>query len=238
MNSLNIDNGKYLIENLNNFVVSQKGATSFINCYSFLELMKLEYSTLQKIDHWHIDGIILVKIINFFKKEKIQRYSFDFTSIAGKVFKNSEISGKKVAIIGTTEDNLKKFIEFLNNEYKELNITYSRNGYFQSGSETKKVITKIRKLNPDIIIVGMGTPYQERFIVSLKEYGIKSKIYTCGGFMHQTAQKGKNYYPEFFDKLNIRWLYRIIDEPKLIYRYAFLYPISVFLIVFILLKKN
>jgi len=238
MNSVDFDNGKYLIENVKDFNIVQKGTTSFVNNFSFLELIKLEYSVLQQIDHWHVDGIMLVKVINFFKKDKIHRYSFDFTSIAGEVFRNAEMNREEIAVIATTEDNLNKFIQFLQNEYKELNITFSRNGYFQSDNETANVINTLKELNPDRIIVGMGSPYQEKFVAELKKSGIMAGVYTCGGFMHQTAQRGRDYYPKIFDKLNIRWLYRIIDEPKLIYRYAVLYPISVIFIVLIILKKN
>ena len=77
----------------------------------------------------------------------------------------------------------------------------------------------------------MGTPFQEQFLVDLKNLGWIGAGYTCGGFIHQTAANIK-YYPEFFNTYNLRWLYRMIDEPKLIKRYLILYPKSTFLFFF------
>ncbi|MEC7527357.1 MAG: glycosyltransferase, partial [Bacteroidota bacterium] len=49
------------------------------------------------------------------------------------------------------------------------------------------------------------------------------------GFLHQSFQN-TDYYPNWVNKLNVRWLYRIYNEPKLIKRYTIDY--SWFLVVF------
>ena len=81
----------------------------------------------------------------------------------------------------------------------------------------------IKNLNPDIVICGMGTPLQEHFLADLQKLGWGGIGYTCGGFLHQTA-RDIQYYPEWIDKYNIRWIYRIYDEPKLFKRYFWEYP--------------
>ena len=76
----------------------------------------------------------------------------------------------------------------------------------------------------------MGTPKQEEFLLDLSQAGWKGTGYTCGGFLHQTAQNIK-YYPKWIDLFNLRAIYRIYDEPRLIKRYMLEYPIALIYIL-------
>jgi exopolysaccharide biosynthesis WecB/TagA/CpsF family protein len=84
-------------------------------------------------------------------------------------------------------------------------------------------LENIKELNPDIVVCGMGTPLQEQFLVDLQDTGWNGIGYTCGGFLHQTAGDIQ-YYPKWVDKYNLRWVYRIYDEPVLFKRYFGDYP--------------
>jgi N-acetylglucosaminyldiphosphoundecaprenol N-acetyl-beta-D-mannosaminyltransferase len=83
-------------------------------------------------------------------------------------------------------------------------------------------------VKPDIVIVGMGAIAQERFLLGLKQAGFSGKGFTCGGFIHQTASNKIDYYPRWVDKLNLRFLYRMLKESYTRQRYAkaaFLFPV-------------
>src|SRR5690606_4597421 len=103
--------------------------------------------------------------------------------------------------------------------YPDLKILGSRSGYFSDDQEKNDFLMHLAAVDPDIVVVGMGTPFQEEFLVKLTQLRWSGMGFTCGGFFHQTAKKGSSYYPRWVDKLQLRWLYRIWDEPKLIKRY-------------------
>ena len=63
----------------------------------------------------------------------------------------------------------------------------------------------------DFTVVGMGSPLQERFALDLKNAGYRGVVFTCGGFLHQSARR-INYYPEWVDKLKLRAFYRLFHE--------------------------
>ena len=77
----------------------------------------------------------------------------------------------------------------------------------------------------------MGVLNQEEFLAGLFSNGWNGVGYSCGGFMHQTSSKGHHYYANWVNKFNLRFVYRIWDEPKLIKRYTLDY--MRFVIVFI-----
>lgn len=203
----------------------QKGANSFINPFSLLKLGDTENVT-NKVDHLYVDGISLVKLVNIFLRKSVSRYSFDDTSVAPVVFNFVKDNNLKIAIIGTTQENLEKSVVILENRYR-INVTYYRNGFFSNAQQWTDAIQQIKEKQIDVVVCGMGTPLQEKFLIDLKEAGWEGYGYTCGGYLHQLATKEK-YYPEFFNKLNIRWVYRIYDEPKLFHRYFVLYPVFAF----------
>ena len=105
-----------------------------------------------------------------------------------------------------------------------------RDGFFKDQEELKLHIREMINLNPEVMIVGMGSPLQENYLIKLKEAGWSGRGFSCGGFLHQSFQN-TDYYPNWVNKLNVRWLYRIYNEPKLIKRYTIDY--SWFFVVFV-----
>jgi len=223
-----------LTEKLSPFQISE-GITSFINPYSML-ILRREPDVSKNVNNWYVDGVSLVFLINSFFKKKIRRYSFDDSSVAPVVFNFARSNNLPIAIIGTKQEALIKAVEVLKAKYC-IDIKYYRDGFFKSQSEIEDTIKEIKKQNVKMVICGMGTPHQEKFLINLKNNNWLGYSYTCGGYLHQIAKK-PYYYPSFFDKHNLRWVYRICDEPKLISRYLFKYPKFMFIFFCFLVKKN
>ena len=81
-----------------------------------------------------------------------------------------------------------------------------------------KVFREISKLNPDIILVALGIPIQEKLIYKhLNEFN--KGIFVGVGGSFDVISGHKKRAPKIFVKLNLEWLYRIICEPKRIKRF-------------------
>ena len=208
---------------------------TFLNPYSYLYYRK-NLSLFSQFDEINIDAISLVLLLKFFGV-KTKRLSFDMTSLAPLVFNSCANDNQKIYFIGSSKGYITEFTKKIKQDFPNMNIIGYRNGYFKNSDERNLEIKKIVEKNPDIVVVGMGTPIQEEFLLSLKTYGWDGVGYSCGGFIHQTA-KDINYYPNFLNKYNLRWLYRIYDEPKLFKRYFLLYPKSIALFMFDVLKSK
>jgi N-acetylglucosaminyldiphosphoundecaprenol N-acetyl-beta-D-mannosaminyltransferase len=121
-------------------------------------------------------------------------------------------------LVGTTDEHIATAAEKLRDK---LNIVYYRNGFFSNNTEINNFFDELEERKVDTIILGMGAPYQERMLHFLKERKFPGLAFTCGGYLEQLARKDVVYYPDFFNRYNLRWLYRILDEPgKLIRRYV------------------
>lgn len=203
----------------------QRGITSFVNPYSMLMLESKDVIA-NKVDNWYIDGSLLVTVLNMASIKKKARFSFDDTSVAPLVFQFARQNNLKVAVVGTLESVIQQAVAAIEKKHG-IEIAYYRNGYFTTDQDKEACFEEIKSRGIDIVVCGMGTPYQEEFLIGLKGSGWNGYGFTCGGYLHQIARK-ENYYPPVFDKFNIRWMYRIIDEPKLFKRYFIYYPVFLF----------
>ena len=199
---------------------------TFLNPVSYLSALDNK-DLFSQFDGIFADGSILVSAIKIVYGEKITRRSFDMTSMAPLLFDYAENNGKSIYIVASKQDEVEKAVGIFKEHYPKLDIISYRNGYFSSEEEMDIEAEKIATMNPDFLIVGMGVIMQERFLLKVKKAGFKGIGYTCGGFIHQTAKNEIEYYPEWVDRMNIRFLYRMYKEPHTRKRYiqaALLFP--------------
>lgn len=219
-------------------------AITFINPYSYLVLRRSFTCRELSLYRYGVDGILLSKLLAIALNIKIQRISFDNTSVAPIIFNALSNAKSTVFIVGSTQESIGVFKRYVTNIFPGLAVIGFRNGFFKSNEERDLIIGCLVKTNPNCIVVGMGTPIQEQFLTDCYKAGWSGIGFTCGGFIHQTAKKGHVYYPNTINKLHLRWLYRIFDEPKLLKRYLIDYPkflvifgFDVFMFYFSKLKK-
>ncbi len=95
--------------------------------------------------------------------------------------------------------------------HPNIEIVGCRNGYF-SKEEVPGIIEEINRAKPDILLVALGAPKQEKWIHENKD---KLKAKVCigvGGSLDVFAGKVK-LAPERMRKAGFEWLYRLYQEP-------------------------
>lgn len=183
---------------------------TFVNPYSYVILRNYP-EIIDNIDGLFVDGISMCWWIKLFCGIKVPRLSFDMTTVAKDFFKILSIKGESVFFIGAKEEEIAQTIKLIQQEFPSLNIKGFRNGYFRDNVERKISLDSIVKINPNYVVIGMGTPIQEQYMIDLKNAGFSGTIFTCGGFLHQSVS-GMNYYPDWINKYNLRGFYRQFKE--------------------------
>jgi N-acetylglucosaminyldiphosphoundecaprenol N-acetyl-beta-D-mannosaminyltransferase len=202
-------------------------------------LVNKHYNVFTKFDYFYFDGILMTTVFNVLGAKKISRMSFDMTSLVPIVFSSAVQHDRSVYLIGTEPFKIGNAIANIKCEFPGLKVAGYRHGYFKSSEEKEQAMSEIVNLKPNIAIIGMGFPSQVLFAIELRERGFDGTIYTCGGFLQQIAES-VNYYPFWINKLNLRWIYRICKEPRLIKRVAIYYPrgIIAILLDFLRLRRD
>lgn len=223
---------RLVLSDFTNFLELEGKSVSFVNPYSYWVLKKQNFD-FNTIDFWYSDGVLMCWLLRIFNV-RVQRFSFDFTSLAGKVFDWCRDDGKPLCVVGSDSKSVASFVDHLKVMFNISDISF-RNGYF-SKEEYDQFLGALATENPAVVIVGMGTPKQEQFLIDLRTMGWTGVGFTCGGFIHQTSMGKGTYYPRLIDKWNLRFLYRMYKEPNTIKRYFLIYPLSLISITFGVIK--
>lgn len=181
-----------------------------INPYKY-HMVRKNTETFMSMDGIFVDGILRCKFIRILFGTKVNRISFDMTSMAKDLFPLLEKNGQSIYFIGDEEKYIHKAVSVYHNFYPKINIKGCHSGFFKDEKDREDVIRFICNLSPDFTVVGMGGVIQEKFALDLKSAGYKGIVFTCGGFFHQSAEKIE-YYPNIINKLNLRAAYRMVKE--------------------------
>ncbi|OFW80754.1 MAG: glycosyl transferase [Alicyclobacillus sp. RIFOXYA1_FULL_53_8] len=117
----------------------------------------------------------------------------------------------RVFVLGASNESLQRCLENFRNQYPQLAFA-GRDGYFSSAEE-ETVLQEVRDFSPDLWLVGLGQPRQEKLIVeSLRSLspcvaiGVGGSIDVWGGTVKRA--------PIWFQRLNVEWLYRLLKQPS------------------------
>ncbi|MEA5082668.1 MAG: WecB/TagA/CpsF family glycosyltransferase [Lachnospiraceae bacterium] len=101
-------------------------------------------------------------------------------------------------------------------EYPGLKVLGTRNGFFNLRDE-KEIIAEIKALKPDLLLVGIGAPKQEKWIYeNLRFTGAKVAIGVGGSFDVMAGNLKRA--PKIYQKLGLEWFHRLICQPTRIKR--------------------
>ena len=159
------------------------------------------------------DGIAVVKAckkIGMDVKERITGcdLSVDLLEFANKHKKSLYLFGSKPEVI-------EKMAEVVKAKYPKIKLLKAQDGYVKDREKVKKDIIKQK---PDLCLVALGIPHQEKFINSIIEK-VDKGIYMGVGGTFDVLSGTKKRAPKFFIKLNLEWLYRIMCEPSRLKRF-------------------
>ena len=199
---------------------------TFLNPVSYLTALD-HRNVFSRFDGIFADGSILVSAVMILYGRSVTRRSFDMTSLAPELFSFAEKHKKTIYIVASQQEQVEQAIRIFRQKWPELHFAGYRNGYFNSEKEMEKEAEKIVNLQPDFLIAGMGILVQETFLLKIREAGFQGIGFTCGGFIHQTAKNEIDYYPDWADRMNLRFLYRMYKEKHTRKRYlqaALLFP--------------
>ncbi|MEA2018796.1 MAG: WecB/TagA/CpsF family glycosyltransferase [Campylobacterota bacterium] len=149
------------------------------------------------------------------------------------IFELSNEEKYNLFILGSSEDINKKSVNELKIKYPNINIVGRHNGYFD---DENTIIDLLKDLKPQIVMVALGSPKQEKFAAKINKILPNILFIGCGGALDILAGKITRA-PKFFQDNHIEWLYRLTLEPKRIKRQKIL-PVYLFKLITETIKRK
>ncbi len=158
------------------------------------------------------------------KLKKINQNQIRGVDFSRELIKLASENNYRIAFLGAKEEVIQKAKENFLKKYSNLNFVYTRNGYFDNENE---IIEEIKSANPQILLVGLGSPKQEEIILKLKSVLNGCTMVGVGGSFDVFSGIVKES-PVIYRKLGLEWLYRTILQPE---RFKRIFPVlPIFLI--------
>lgn len=120
----------------------------------------------------------------------------------------------KIFMYGSKEEVISKAKENLEEKYKNIKIVGTINGYEK---DNKKINDTINKSKADILFVALGSPKQELWITENMDK-LCVKVYQGVGGSFDVVSGTIKRAPKWMQNCGLEWLYRLLKEPKRIFR--------------------
>lgn len=125
-----------------------------------------------------------------------------------------EREGFSFFFLGAREGIAQQAAEKLRERYPSLKVVGIRNGYFaKTGPENDAVIEQINRSRPDILVLGLGMPAQERWLSENWEK-VDARIALTGGACFDFISGTVKRAPRWMADNGMEWLYRLLLEPR------------------------
>lgn len=159
------------------------------------------------------DGIAIVKACKMLNVPVTERIAG--VDIADYLLKIANEQKKSLYLFGAKKEVVESLVNKINTDYPNINILGYSDGYVK---DRDKVFKEIIKLKPDVCLVALGIPHQEKLIYKHLDKFDKGIFVGVGGSF-DVLSGTKKRAPKIFIKLNLEWLYRIMCEPKRLKRF-------------------
>jgi len=177
------------------------------------------------------DGTPLIWISKLYKKPIKEKVSG--SDLFPKVCEMAAKKGYKMFFLGAAEGVAELAAKNLELKYSGLNVvgTYSpKIGFEEDAQEICKIIKIIENCLPDILIVALGAPKQEKFFYRhRKQLNVPIAI-MVGASIDFEAGLVKRA-PAWMSRVGLEWFYRLCKEPIRMYRRYLIDDLSIFKLI-------
>jgi len=132
----------------------------------------------------------------------------------------AETEGLSLFLLGAGPGVAERAAQRLRTLHPGLRISGVEHGYFDhspGSREGEAVLRKVNAARPDILIVGLGMPLQERWLMENRD-AIDASVALTGGAVFDYVSGGLRRGPRLLTDNGFEWLARLIVEPRRLWR--------------------
>lgn len=139
-------------------------------------------------------------------------------SYMGEILKLSAEKGYRHYFYGSTEETLEKLYQKLTASYPSIQIAGMYSPPFRptTPEEDAAVVKRINETKPDFVWVGLGAPKQEKWMAAHQGVVEGFMVGVGAGFDYFAGNIERA--PEWMQKCNLEWFYRLMQDPKRLFK--------------------
>lgn len=141
----------------------------------------------------------------------------------------------KVFLLGAGEGIACKAQDEINHKVgrKIIVATYSPPfGFEKNEQECQKIVNMINNSEASVLVIGLGAPKQEKWVYKYKNQLLNIKIFMALGATIDFEAGNMKRAPKWMRKVGLEWLFRLLCEPKRLWKRYLIEDIRFFLLIF------
>ncbi|GHU61320.1 acetyl-mannosamine transferase [Clostridia bacterium] len=178
---------------------------------------------VDKADLVCADGMPLLWVSHFLYHRKIKE-KISGSDLVPKLCQKAAQCGYSLFILGGKPGVAQRAKRNLERMYPGLHVvgTYAPPFHFEQDSkEIQRINKKISQVQPDILLVCLGCPKQEKFVSqNIGQY--QATVSLCAGATVDFLAGRVKRAPQWMSKSGLEWFYRFLQEPRRLFKRYFI----------------
>lgn len=176
-------------------------------------------------DYVHIDGMALVLLGKIFGIPCERKHRVTYADWVWSLMEETAQKNWRILYLGAKPGVADQGAKILQHKYPNLQIE-TIDGYFDvslDSQENQSVVNQINHYQPHILMIGMGMPRQEQWILENINNIKTNAILPSGACIDYVAGEIATP-PRWMGKIGLEWLYRLINEPRRLWKRYLIEP--------------
>jgi N-acetylglucosaminyldiphosphoundecaprenol N-acetyl-beta-D-mannosaminyltransferase len=178
-----------------------------------------------RAQYMHVDGMPIILLGRLLGYPLRRKHRVTYVDWIHPLMAEATRQGWRIFYLGSKPDVVEYGATILRQKFPGLQIM-TADGYFDATAGSvanQKIIEKINVYQPDVLMVGMGMPRQEHWIVDNLECINANVILTCGACIDYIAGAIPTP-PRWMGRMGLEWSYRLWSEPKRLWQRYLIEP--------------
>jgi len=164
-------------------------------------------------DHCYIDGMAVRWLLAILGINTPNKQRFSLMDEFSRLLQHASEEKWNVFYLGSSKDVVRRAQLRCKQEFPDLNMQF-RDGYQASDAE---LVDTINKMAPDLLLVGMGMPRQEAWLLeNIGQLDVGVATHAGGTLDYFAGAQAKP--PRWLSEAGFAWLYRLIHDPRRLWR--------------------
>lgn len=181
-----------------------------------------------RADLAHIDGMGLVFLGRLFRHRLQREQRVTYVDWVRPLMREAARRGWRVFFVGGKPGVGETAQRLLREEFPGLTMSV-HHGYFdmtRDSAENAGILAAIRDFRTDVLMVGMGMPRQEQWILDNLE-SLECRAILPAGACFDYIAKVIPTPPRWMGRMGLEWLYRLCSEPRRLWRRYLVEPLFI-----------
>jgi N-acetylglucosaminyldiphosphoundecaprenol N-acetyl-beta-D-mannosaminyltransferase len=173
----------------------------------------------EQADWIHVDGMGIVAMAKLLGRPLRRADRLTYVDMVAPLLQAAQRRGWRVAFLGWKPEVVERARAVLTERYPALPQFY-HHGYFDpspGSAEDDRVVDALNAFAPDVLLVGMGMPRQEHWILDHRPLLPARAILPAGACLDYVAGAVPTP-PRLLGRIGLEWLYRLVCEPHRLWR--------------------